>query len=328
MTAPLLPQAASVPVRPVKLPGEMWAITVCFNPAGYKNKYDHFQRFSARVRAQGVRLLAVELSIRGQPFALPDGAADRVIRLSSDTVLWHKERLLNIAVSSLPKDCDKVTWVDADLLFENPDWFRETAELLERYVVVQPFRDYYFLSKDVLDVPSEEELASAEQLPSLAFARLLKDRTSEARALPGGAWATRRSLIEKHGFYDRFILGGGDAAMAWAMYGLSRDWPGAWGWFNVVLPEGLMQDMSAWSDAFHSDVQSSVYFTPGRVFHLWHGDRKQRRYVLRFLALRNAAFDPATDIALDENQCWRWNSDKPTLHLEVEEYFRARKEEG
>jgi hypothetical protein len=316
----------AVPTLPTRLPGEMWAITTCFNPAGYRNKYDHLCRFSARVRSQGLKLLVVELALRGQPFTVSEHDVDRVIRLSCDTVLWHKERLLNIAVSALPRDCDKVAWLDADILFENPNWVSETAELLQQYVIVQPFQHYYLLSRDKLGVPSQTD--GLEELPSLAFARLRKDRSYEARALPGGAWAARRSVIEKHGFYDRFILGGGDAAMAWAMYGLGKEWPGAWAWFHVVLPGKLMQDLESWSDSFYGDVQGSVYFTPGRVFHLWHGDRKQRRYVLRFLSLRKADFNPATDIALDENQCWRWNSDKPELHREVEEYFRARREEG
>jgi hypothetical protein len=320
----------TIPTLPARLPGEMWAITACFNPAGYKNKYDHLERFSAAVRAQGLKLLVVELAIRGQPFAVPDATADRVIRLSSDTVLWHKERLLNIAVSALPADCDKVAWVDADLLFENANWVAETCDLLERYMVVQPFSDYCFLAKGVLPAPfgPDQQLTGSESLPSLAFARLVNDLSREAHALPGGAWTARRWLIEKHGLYDRFILGGGDAAMAWAMYGLATEWQGAWGWFNVVMPGELMHDLGNWSDGFHRDVQGSVYFTPGRVFHLWHGDRKQRRYVLRFLTLRKAGFDPATDLALDGNRCWRWNSDKPGLHREVEEYFRARKEEG
>jgi hypothetical protein len=304
----------------------MWAITVCFNPAGYKNKYDHFQRFSTRVRAQGAKLLAVELAIRGQPFSLTNDVADRIVRLSSDTVLWHKERLLNVAITALPNECDKVTWLDADLLFDNPDWISETCALLERYPVVQPFQYYIPMPREVLTVP--EDPSAMEIMPSFAFARLTNDLAYEARGLSGGAWAARRSLIEKHGFYDRFVLGGGDAAMAWSMYGLGEQWPGAWGWFKIVLPDKLIQDLAGWSEAFYRDVQGSVFFTRGNVFHLWHGDRKRRRYVLRFVALRRAEFDPLADIALDENQCWRWNSDKPALHKDVEDYFWARKEEG
>jgi hypothetical protein len=315
----------SPPSIPAHLPGEMWGVTTCFNPAGYDNKYDHLQRFAAAIRGQGLKLLVVELALCGQPFRLKDDVADRVIRLTSDTILWHKERLLNIAIQALPPECDKVAWVDADLLFENSDWIAQTAGLLEQYMLVQTFQYYCPLPRSMHEPPPPSEpLAS---VPSLVHARQTGDETYAATALPGGAWAARRSLLEKHGIYDRFVLGGGDAAVGWAMYGLTDQWLNQ-GWFRLLLSTPLADDLRAWSAGLSADVQGSVAFTPGRIFHLWHGDAKQRRYVLRFMTLRDTGFDPGLDIATDAQQCWRWNSDKPELHRKVEEYFRSRKEEG
>ena len=308
----------------VELPGEMWGITTCFNPAGYDNKYDHLRRFSAAIRTQGLKLLVVELALRGQEFRLADDVADKVIRITSDTVLWHKERLLNLAIQALPAECDKVAWVDADLLFENANWVSETSELLERYVMVQPYQHYCLLPRDVVTLPGPE---GVPEFPGLAFARTTGDAAYVATALPGGAWAARRSLLERHGIYDRFVLGGGDAALGWAMYGDTEKWLSE-GWFSVLLAKEVAGDLREWSAAFYEDVKGSVSYTPGRIFHLWHGDMKQRRYVLRFMILRDAGFDPAKDIALDSQGCWRWSSDKPELHRKVEDYFRARKEEG
>jgi hypothetical protein len=322
-------EGASVLSNPAKLPGTFWGITVCFNPAGYRTKYDHLRRFSESARRQGLKLLIVELALRGQPFELPDSVADVVIRLASDTVLWHKERLLNIALEALPEDCDKVAWLDADLLFENGNWLRDTAQLLEIYVVVQPFQYACWLPRDVLTIPPDGSLeaASVETQPATAFAQLSNTDASVIAGHPGFAWSARRSVLQKHGFYDRFILGGGDSVMGRAMYGLAELWPGR-GWSRALLTPGLESDLRRWSDAFYRDVQESVYFTQGRVFHLWHGEKKHRNYVFRLMILHDAAFDPFADIALDSAQCWRWNSHKPDLHRKVEEYFRSRKEEG
>ena len=44
--------------------------------------------------------------------------------------------------------------------------------------------------------------------------------------------------------------------------------------------------------------------------------------------LQKFHFDPHTDIAIDSNGAWRWNSDKPALHEAVRRYFEQRKEDG
>lgn len=320
---------ASVPEIPTRLGGELWGISTCFNPAGYRNKYDHLHRFSSCVRGQGLKLLIVELCLRGAASVLQDNVADLVIRLRSDTVLWHKERLLNIALNALPESCDKVAWLDADLLFENADWVRDTARLLDRYNVVQPFQFACWLPPGVEEILSGDRIDSAEieVQPASAYAQLISSDPSAITGHPGFAWVARRSLLARHGFYDRCILGGGDASMSWAMFRSSDVWPGR-GWSAALLSSALEDDLRTWSSGFHADVQGSVYFTPGRVFHLWHGDKKNRRYLLRSVILREANFDPAADIALDDAQCWRWSSNKPELHRKVEEYFRSRKEEG
>jgi hypothetical protein len=62
------------------------------------------------------------------------------------------------------------------------------------------------------------------------------------------------------------------------------------------------------------------------VFHLWHGELKDRRYDARMDYL--ADFDPFTDIAADAGGAWRWSSNKQALHATVERYFHERDEDG
>jgi len=73
-------------------------------------------------------------------------------------------------------------------------------------------------------------------------------------------------------------------------------------------------------------VQGRVGAIPGRAFHLWHGELKDRRYEARLGLLDG--FDPYTDIAPDPGGCWRWSSDKPGLHAAVRRYFETRNEDG
>jgi hypothetical protein len=83
-----------------------------------------------------------------------------------------------------------------------------------------------------------------------------------------------------------------------------------------------------WAAGFHDSVRGNVGFVAGDVLHLWHGRSEDRRYRERNAGLRRFQFDPATDIALDANGAWRWNSDKPELHAYVRDYFAGRREDG
>ncbi len=48
----------------------------------------------------------------------------------------------------------------------------------------------------------------------------------------------------------------------------------------------------------------------------------------RYEGLRRFRFDPYEDIAIDEDGCWRWASDKPQMHQYIKEYFPSRREDG
>src|ERR1700753_3038699 len=99
--------------------GDIWGVTAYFNPAAYSNKQVHLRIFSERVRRQGLKLLIIELAFGNALHVVDERLADRVIRVRSNSVLWQKERLLNIALKQLPPECDKVVWLDADILFQN-----------------------------------------------------------------------------------------------------------------------------------------------------------------------------------------------------------------
>jgi len=44
--------------------------------------------------------------------------------------------------------------------------------------------------------------------------------------------------------------------------------------------------------------------------------------------LLDAHYDPRTDLRLNADGCWTWNSDKPELHRRLREYFAGRREDG
>ncbi|MCB0136340.1 MAG: hypothetical protein KDD75_14640, partial [Caldilineaceae bacterium] len=115
---------------------DLWAITTYYNPAGYRIKRANYERFAAPIRAAGIPLVTIECAFGAEPFELPPGP--QVIQVRGRDVMWVKERLINLAIARLPAHVTKVAWLDADILFTNPDWAKQTAALLDKWPLVQP----------------------------------------------------------------------------------------------------------------------------------------------------------------------------------------------
>ena len=311
----------------------LWAITCYFNPQGYRNRLRNYRLFRERL---GVPLVAVELSY-SDSFELTNEDADILVQLHGRDLLWQKERLLNLALAELPAECDKVVWLDADGVFENPNWAEITSQLLDDYAFVQPFDSVLDLGRgqppqrdidhDPLDLAASlgHGLASGQSLRDLLrkqFAQFNATGCAHRYLGVGNGWATRRSVLEEVGFYDACIMGGGDMAIAAAADG---DFVLMQECFQAT--EAHWQHYRAWAERFHAATGGAVGCTPGLHYHLWHGDIPSRRYAERHLLLRSHDYDPTKDITLDTNGVWRWNSEKPALHQAVSKYFATRCEE-
>jgi hypothetical protein len=326
----------SVPEFPADLPGELWGVTCFYNPAGYKNKLSNLRIMSEAARVQGLKLMIVELAFEDSAFEVPESLCDQLVQRRTESVLWQKERLLNIGLQHLNPRCDKVVWLDADVIFENDQWVTETDRLLRSYVVVQPFDTACWLPKGMMSGPPQSFFGfgnrEGQSLPGMGYTMSKTDDKQKALSSyfshghTGFAWAARRALLDKHGLYDCQVLGNGDFVMGHAMYGNDDFWNGR-NWECSRLSPQLLSHIVEWSREFYRDVQGSVVYVPGRALHLWHGNQTDRMYDDRLLVLKECDFDPRTDLCLDENECWIWNSDKPILHQWAAEYFHSRREE-
>jgi hypothetical protein len=139
----------------------------------------------------------------------------------------------------------------------------------------------------------------------------------------GVAWVGRREFVDRHGFYDACIVGGGDHAFAAAMYGY-----GEVGAEAQMMNERRRDHYRRWAGPAWEDAQGRVDYVEGRLFHLWHGLRENRAYGDRHGELARFHLDPFEDIAVAPSGAWRWNSAKPDLHAFVREYLISRREDG
>ena len=111
----------------------LWAITTYFNPVGYTRRRLNYRRFKM---ALDVPLVTVELSFSGA-FELTAADADILVQVRGKSVLWQKERLLNIALAKVPKAVEFVAWLDCDIILERSLWSEETIRLLDEYPLLQ-----------------------------------------------------------------------------------------------------------------------------------------------------------------------------------------------
>lgn len=323
----------ATPQFPLKLPGSIWGISTFFNPAKYTNKIENYKIFRQDTKRQGLKLCVVELAFDDVPFELNSSDAEILIQIrgSEKNILWQKEALLNIALKNLPNDCDKIIWIDCDIIFANNNWIAETSELLEKYVIVQPFSVATRMPKidkydSILNIISstninklKEGRAENEKIFSAAYMRV---NFSDTLGHPGYVWAARRSIFENIGFYDRMILGTGDAVLLEAFYSpLSCS-------VNAHASLKMKIDIERYAESLYSFVRGSVYYCNGAVFHLWHGDFKNRRYDNRYAVLKQNDFDPNKDVKINSDGLLEWSCDQQKISGFGNKYFIIRKEDS
>ena len=312
-----------VPADRYEAAADLQVITCFFNPARYRTKRENYERFMAPLRAGGVPTLTVECAFGNDEFELPPGP--EVLHVRGASVMFQKERLLNLALPHLQPSCAKVAWLDADVLFDRADWVLAASEALDRYVVIQPFEHCYRLprgsfSYDGCGQAWNSFAAVYQRTPGLFTTGRYADHGHV-----GFAWAARRSLLANVGLRDADPSGHGDHLMAHAMLG---DWNTVCFRRLVGLVGPYAESTRCWARAFHREVEGSLGYVPGALLHVWHGRIADRRYYTLAVRLRAVGFDPDKHLCLDESGLWSWTEEAAALNSEYEHYFASRREDA
>lgn len=283
---------------------DLAAIAMHFNPCGYAAPRENFRRFRDHFR--GCPLFTAEVSFDGR-FHL---GCDWKIHATSANLMWQKEQLINWMTERLPASFRKVAWIDADLLFLDPDWAAEASRLLDQVPAVQLFRQVHYADARgglIRTVPSRAHVLETEGTPR--------------HGACGGAWAARRELLLRHGMYAHGITGGGDTCWIEAVCNVQKS-------MITQLQNPLFAThYSRWADAIHRDVQGRVACVAGDVVHMYHGTLTNRRYRDRHALMIDGEYDPQRDVRIGWNGLLEWSSEKPVMHQQMADYFLSRAED-
>lgn len=262
----------------------LWAVTTYFNPFNDKRRADNFEEFRRHI---GLRLLVVEVALPATQHTLVASSVDCLVRIHGD-VMWQKERAYNIALNWLPTTCDRVLFIDADVVNTSPTKWAATQRALDSAVAVHPFSRVEYLRAD----------GSVDFVwPSIAQDRSLF--TQGAAVAQGTAWAFQRDFIARHRFHDKFIVGGGDVALTAALFGrtqLMRE--------RAQMNASRSAAYQAWAAPLLHDSIPCPKHTTDVVRHLWHGSEASRKYHERKAILND--FNPDTDLRLTTGGGLRW----------------------
>lgn len=303
-----------------------WAITAYFNPGRFRRRRANYRTFR---RALKLPLLTVEWSPEGR-FDLDDQDADRVLRVAGGDLMWQKERLLNLAVAALPRDCEQVAWLDCDVVFADERWVPDMLAELRQAAVVQLFARVVHLPAEPPAPPlltRDALLAGAHAAPPPPPGEADPLEASERRRLAerpssGHAWAARRELLAEHGLYDACVCGAGDMATALAALGKPQAFLD-----EYPLNAAQREHYAAWAARFGDAVAGKVGCLSGTLQHLFHGRMVDRQYRTRMARLAESGFDPSR-LRLGAHGAWQWAAPDAGLARFMADYFRDRREDA
>lgn len=321
------------------MPG-YWKVTPESSISPRQDRLSAYRAFSRHVQEAGLPLLTVELAFDDAPHRIGDDCGE-VMRLRSRSLMWQKERLLNLGIQELlRRGYGKVAWLDADIRFLDPAWRWQIAGALERAQLVQVFE-----SVRVEQGPGREPLPGVSgfkyfqdrgRLESQRPRRPSLWRRGYPRGYSGFGWAARSELLKQVPLYEGAVIGGGDKLIYLASLAQDPRFESTVkDWFSSTIPEcpacGYRSRAPAWHEHYLEWAARWAAAVDGRIGYArtliadsFHGDREGRRYGSRHEILLRQSFDPARDLSASPDGPLEWASEKEEMHEDVREYFRLR----
>lgn len=260
-------------------------ISCFYNPQNNPYRILAFQKWYHSIKHLEHRI--VECTIGDSKPQLPE--SPYITRVQTESLLWHKESLLNNLVRDLPDYYKYVFWVDADVIFTNLNWLTESVEQLQTCSILQPFEYCVHLERNKLRPDfAVERWRPTVNIPAQRYKNLWKsfcanhvidgisgDLNYDRHGHVGFAWGARREVLERCPLYDKALIGGSDHILAHAAAGqiphncISKS-------FTENLDEVL-----EWSKQFYKATCGEIGYVPGDLYHIWHGDIANRQYLQR-----------------------------------------------
>lgn len=316
-------------------PSQLHIIAPITNTCRYSSRYHLFEKFEKMVLDAGAKLWVIEAAFANRPHVVTQAGNPQHIQLRTNSEIWHKENLINLAINRLPYDWEYVAWIDPDVSFVRPDWINETLNQLQHFDIVQMFSVAHDLSPQYEIIRSQTgfmyryrtegfnipDATDMEVTDYDGTRRLVPKKPYYAH--PGYAWAAKRKAIDDlGGLLDKWILGSADYHMAYAMIGKAKQT------INPNWTKHLKDLLLEWEQRAEKHIRRNVGYVSGSLLHYWHGRKKDRKYNDRYRILIDHEYDPVYDLKRDSQGLWQLTDRSLGLRDHIREYFRTRNEDS
>lgn len=365
-----------------------WFVTMISNPLRYRSRGNLYKKFRNHILNElNSNLLTVEL-MHGETCAhitkdhepsdheFPNpvntiinvvkvSESEIVVQVRAESVLWHKENMLNLGFSHLPPSCKYVSWIDADITFVNKNIVEDTVHQLQFYKVVQMFQNCCDLGPNgevmqlhtsfgychrqgypaswnkanICDENKKQTKSSKSQNNGLYYYTVdaksaygCEYGSSQIPAMPAQA-----QLVHFHPGYAWAMkletlnsLGGllDTAILGAGDHHMSLCMIGK-GEFSI--PQGIHPNYAAtimrYQELCDRYVQKRLGYVNSLILHGFHGFKKHRKYVSRWQVLVKNQYDPLKDIKRNLHGVYEFTAPESDLAHEILDYFRSRNED-
>ena len=212
------------------------------------------------------------------------------IKVLYDDILWVKENLINIALSSC-RNWQYAAWIDKDISFYNKRWATDTIKELQTKDLIQPYDRCMHLNDREEFSETETEYFNKNPneksgIISFCCGAVGDGPKNGATMHPGQAWALTRNFYTKiEKLFDLAIVGGGDCVIVEAIRQNTNHY--AYKYYG--------QPFFDFCDKF-KDVK--IGYTTGTICHRYHGDLKDRNYGTRLKLFSEHKFNLLQDLKI------------------------------
>ncbi len=195
-----------------------------------------------------------EMSINGSPFLFAESST--VFHFQSPDSMFYKENIINLMEPLLPPIYDKLCMMDADIIFENSDWYNLISSKLNDVNICQPFSTAHWLN--------------------ISYDYVIQEKESYTKKGIGGhegfVWAFQRAWFNTYKFPGGCFIGSGDTSFVKAV-------------FHKQIRASYNQELTRYIAKLPSNISSD--YIDMNIYHLYHGTIHNRQYTTRHFNLNN-----------------------------------------
>lgn len=255
-------------------------IVLCFfSPLGYQKPIQNIKYNIARLKKAKIPYVLVELLYPNQYQKIAES-----IVVKSNSIIFSKENLWNIACQYIPEKYSKIIFLDSDIVFNLKNWFDLASDLLNNNNIIQPFEyAYRDVSINILEQNNSINFdANNHEICKNPIIKAIINNETISLAIyePGFSIGMTRDFFHKiNGFFEYAITGSNDS-MFWLSF---KE-------FANISTENLIQKMpilKEYHEPYKKRIQQNLdksrmnYLQNCIGLHLYHGTKDNRFYQTR-----------------------------------------------